>query len=60
MTEYRLNPMIYFAGEILPNLDLKNTISTYTLDFLWTNWLKLSDFNGFFLPKLPEFYDGFQ
>ncbi len=52
--------MIYFAGEILPNLDLKNTISTYTLDFLWTNWLKLSDFNGFFLPKLPEFYDGFQ
>jgi hypothetical protein len=58
MTEYRLNPIIYFTCETLPNLDLKNTTSTYTMDFSWTNWLKLSCFDGFFFPNCQNFMMG--
>jgi hypothetical protein len=35
-----------FTGEVLPNLDLKNTILTYTKDFSRKKYPNLPDFEG--------------
>jgi hypothetical protein len=40
---------MFFTSEIVPNLNLKNMISTFTvMNFSNSNQLKLSDFDGFF------------
>jgi hypothetical protein len=31
-------------GKFLPNFDLKNMISTYTMDFPWEKWPKFERF----------------
>jgi hypothetical protein len=34
----------FFWGEILPNFDLRNMISTYAKDFPWKKWPKFARF----------------
>ncbi len=35
---------VFFWGEILPNFDLKNMISTYSKDSPWKKWPKFANF----------------
>jgi hypothetical protein len=48
---------VSFTGEFLPNLDLRNTISTYTKDFSHGNfWPKLANFcqiSNFQITRFP-------
>jgi hypothetical protein len=48
-------------GDISPNFDLKNMISTYTKDFSWKkNDLNSPDFEGKIKSKSPDFNDEYQ
>jgi len=50
---------VFFWGQISPDFDLKNMISTYTKDFPWEKWAKFAK------KKIPnskslDFYAKFQ
>jgi len=47
-------------GKISPNFDLKNMISTYTMDFPWEKWPKFERFQKKKDSSSPDFYDKFQ
>jgi hypothetical protein len=42
-------------GEISPDFDLKNMISTYTKDFPWKKWAKIRQFIYFLNSKPIDF-----
>jgi hypothetical protein len=51
----------FFPGQISPNFDLKNMISTYAKDFSKKKYGPNSpDFKDFKKPKSPDFYENFQ
>jgi hypothetical protein len=46
-----------FLGEVLPNFDLKNMISTYTKDFPYKKWPK---FTRFWKKEFPDHHNKFE
>jgi hypothetical protein len=51
---------IYFLTNFHQSLDLKNMISTYTKEFSWKKWRKMTRFCFWFFFKSPDFNDKFQ
>jgi len=47
-------------GEISPNFDLKNMISTYTKDFSWKKMTQISQISKKKKSKSPDFNDEYQ
>jgi hypothetical protein len=56
----QVSDFFIFLGEISPNFNLKNMISTYAKDFAWKKMTQIHQIKNKIKSKSPDFYDKFQ